>query len=74
MPFTCHKQDIEQFFKGLTWTKNNIFWPTKKSGDSAGYCFIQFSTVKDGEAAQELHNVTMKGRKISVQSRVVNRV
>jgi len=66
LPFKSTQADVEDFFSGLTWAQNGIFFPLNQNGESTGEAFVQFDTFTSAEMALERNKNLIGGRYIEL--------
>ncbi|XP_072165119.1 heterogeneous nuclear ribonucleoprotein H2-like [Diadema setosum] len=66
LPFSCSKEEIAQFFSGLTIQANGITLPTDYDGRMTGEAFVQFASKDIAEKALLKHKSHMGHRYIEV--------
>lgn len=66
LPFKSSVTDVEDFFSGLAWAQNGIFFPLNNNGESTGEAFVQFDTFTNAEMAMERNKNSIGGRYIEL--------
>lgn len=66
LPFKSSVGDVEDFFSGLTWAQNGVFFPLNNQGESTGEAFVQFDTFTSAEMAMERNKNSVGGRYIEL--------
>lgn len=66
LPFKSSVTDVEDFFSGLSWAQNGIFFPLNNQGESTGQAYVQFDTFSNAEMALERNKNLIGGRYIEL--------
>lgn len=66
LPFKSGVTDVEDFFSGLSWAQNGIFFPLNNQGESTGEAYVQFDTFTNAEMALERNKNLIGGRYIEL--------
>ncbi|XP_041485090.1 heterogeneous nuclear ribonucleoprotein H3-like isoform X2 [Lytechinus variegatus] len=66
LPFSCSKEEIAEFFSGLTIQANGITLPTDHDGRKTGEAFVLFASKEIAEKALKKHKSHMGHRYIEI--------